>query len=423
MAKPMAQAATLVVHTGRWRMSARSTSGSTTRSSQRAHTTAKTADSGEEPEHAGRGPAPGVALADRQQQRQQREREQRAADPVDARAHAHGRLGHPAATSRARRAPWSTTESQKIQEIEPWSTKSPASTSPVPPPIPNIADTVPIAGATRSRGNSSRMMPMASGKIAPPAPWMARPAIEHGQRAADGGDQRADAEDGQRDEQPALLAVHVAQAAEQRRGDRRGEQEGGQQPGGVGRAGVELVLQLGQRRDDHGLRQRVGQRGAGQRQQGARRRLHRRPSTASARRSSRRAASRRSPALSEAKISARRASPRARAASTRVAPVVGEGDVHHAPVGVAWHALDEALALESGEHAGRGRRADPGGQRELAGRQALAVDQRLEQVVLREAELVAVARRPRMRRVARRNSSSAAEKASCSVSWSAPDNP
>ena len=69
------------------------------------------------------------------------------------------------------------TESQKIQEIEPWSTKIPASTSPDPPPIPNIADTVPIAGATRSRGNSSRMMPMASGKIAPPAPWMARPAI------------------------------------------------------------------------------------------------------------------------------------------------------------------------------------------------------------------------------------------------------
>ena len=31
--------------------------------------------------------------------------------------------------------------------------------------------------ATFSRGNSSRMIPMASGKIAPPAPWIARPAI------------------------------------------------------------------------------------------------------------------------------------------------------------------------------------------------------------------------------------------------------
>ena len=63
--------------------------------------------------------------------------------------------------------------------------------------MPNIADTVPIAGATRSRGNSSRMMPMASGKIAPPAPWMARPAIMTVSEPASGRDQRADAEDGQ----------------------------------------------------------------------------------------------------------------------------------------------------------------------------------------------------------------------------------
>ena len=76
-----------------------------------------------------------------------------------------------------------TTESQKIHEIEPWSTNSPASTSPAPPPIPNIADTVPMAGATRSRGNSSRMIPMASGKIAPPAPWIGAPGDEHRQRA------------------------------------------------------------------------------------------------------------------------------------------------------------------------------------------------------------------------------------------------
>ena len=31
--------------------------------------------------------------------------------------------------------------------------------------------------ATRSRGNSSRMIPKASGKTAPPAPWMTRPRI------------------------------------------------------------------------------------------------------------------------------------------------------------------------------------------------------------------------------------------------------
>ena len=31
--------------------------------------------------------------------------------------------------------------------------------------------------ATRSRGNSSRMMPNASGKIAPPSPWITRATI------------------------------------------------------------------------------------------------------------------------------------------------------------------------------------------------------------------------------------------------------
>ena len=57
------------------------------------------------------------------------------------------------------------------------STSTPATTRPTPPPIPNIAEIVPMPVATFSRGNSSRMIPIASGKIAPPAPWIARPAI------------------------------------------------------------------------------------------------------------------------------------------------------------------------------------------------------------------------------------------------------
>ncbi len=48
-------------------------------------------------------------------------------------------------------------------------------TSPTPPPMPNIAEIVPMPVATFSRGNSSRMIPIASGRIAPPAPWIARP--------------------------------------------------------------------------------------------------------------------------------------------------------------------------------------------------------------------------------------------------------
>ena len=53
----------------------------------------------------------------------------------------------------------------------------PASTIPSPPPIPRIAEIRAIPCATRARGNSSRMIPKARGKIAPPAPWMTRARI------------------------------------------------------------------------------------------------------------------------------------------------------------------------------------------------------------------------------------------------------
>ena len=71
--------------------------------------------------------------------------------------------------------PVTRTEDQKIHCTERWSTITPASTRPSPPPMPKVAEMRPIEVATRSRGNSSRMIPKASGKIAPPAPWIARP--------------------------------------------------------------------------------------------------------------------------------------------------------------------------------------------------------------------------------------------------------
>ena len=43
--------------------------------------------------------------------------------------------------------------------------------------MPRIPDTSAIAPATRSRGNSSRRIPNASGKTAPPSPWIVRAAI------------------------------------------------------------------------------------------------------------------------------------------------------------------------------------------------------------------------------------------------------
>ena len=192
----MAQAATLVVHTGRSRMSARSTSGSTTRSSQRAHSTAKTA-------------AAAKSASTRPEVQPQElpsligsssaSRVRESSTPPTQSMRARTRTGDSGTHSQVASAASAVvaTESQKIHEIEPWSTNSPASTSPDPPPMPNMAETVPIAGATRSRGNSSRMMPMASGKMAPPAPWIARPAIITASERGDGGDQRADAEDGQ----------------------------------------------------------------------------------------------------------------------------------------------------------------------------------------------------------------------------------
>ena len=57
------------------------------------------------------------------------------------------------------------------------STIRPLSTRPTPPPIPNTELTVPIATPTLWGGNSSRMIPKLSGKIAAPAPCSARKPI------------------------------------------------------------------------------------------------------------------------------------------------------------------------------------------------------------------------------------------------------
>ena len=53
----------------------------------------------------------------------------------------------------------------------------PASTMPSPPPMPTSAEIIAIPWATRSRGNSSRMIEKASGNTAPPMPWITRAKI------------------------------------------------------------------------------------------------------------------------------------------------------------------------------------------------------------------------------------------------------
>lgn len=70
-----------------------------------------------------------------------------------------------------------TNGSQNSQCHERCSTIGPAATMPTPAPMPKIAEIRPMMGATFSRGSSSRIMPIDSGRIAPAAPWSTRPAI------------------------------------------------------------------------------------------------------------------------------------------------------------------------------------------------------------------------------------------------------
>ena len=71
----------------------------------------------------------------------------------------------------------STSGNQKSQCQLRCSTIAAPATMPTPPPIPSSADMSPMLPATRSRGNSSRMIPNASGKMPPPTPWIVRATI------------------------------------------------------------------------------------------------------------------------------------------------------------------------------------------------------------------------------------------------------
>src|SRR3954447_18569371 len=63
------------------------------------------------------------------------------------------------------------------QRHDPYSTSTPESTRPSPPPTPRIAETIPTPAPTFSRGNSSKTIANESGKTAPPNPWIARKTI------------------------------------------------------------------------------------------------------------------------------------------------------------------------------------------------------------------------------------------------------
>ena len=124
--------------------------------------------------------------------------------------------------------------------------------------MPRIAEISAIPWATRSRGNSSRMIPNASGKIAPPAPWMTRPMMSRPMLLASAATSDPNASVDERDDEHPLLAEHVAEPPEDRREDRGAEQEGGEHPRDGGGGGVQVALDLGQRRRHEGLQQGVG---------------------------------------------------------------------------------------------------------------------------------------------------------------------
>ena len=134
----------------------------------------------------------------------------------------------------------------------------PASTIPAPPPTAAMAATTPTPPATLTAGNSSRMMPKARGRTAPPMPWMARATISTPIEWASPAMTDPSGQGGEGGHQHALLAHHVADPAEDGGEDRRRQQVGGQHPRHGGLRGVEVVLDGGEDRGHQRLQQGVG---------------------------------------------------------------------------------------------------------------------------------------------------------------------
>ena len=110
-----------------------------------------------------------------------------------------------------------------------------------------------IPPATRSRGNSSRMMPNANGKMAPPSPWITRAMIMTGSVVARPARPVPAARQTSTTSSTRFLPNMSPEPPGDRRRDRRREQVRGEDPGDAGRRRVEILLQRRQRRHDQGL--------------------------------------------------------------------------------------------------------------------------------------------------------------------------
>jgi hypothetical protein len=117
-------------------------------------------------------------------------------------------------------------------EMSVLSTIAPDRGSPMPPPMPNIAEIIPMATERRSAGSSSLMIPKASGNSPAATPWMTAPGDDHLDR-----NPRARRRSSRRRRSAArrsrtrALPEQVAELARERRAHRRRQQEPREHPG------------------------------------------------------------------------------------------------------------------------------------------------------------------------------------------------
>jgi hypothetical protein len=196
-----------------------------------------------------RAPAPDGRLADREQKGRDAAAHQHGREPVDLARDAHRRFGHEPAGAdgshddRHERHP---EQPLPAQVLDNHAAGDDADAGPDPEDRREKAD---ASGDLLAR----KLIPHdPEGEREDPAGHTLNHASgdQQRQRMRERRQQRPAGEDDERPDEHMLLAVHVAEAAEDRRPDRGRQQVAGQQPGDAGLRGVEAVLARQQRRHD-----------------------------------------------------------------------------------------------------------------------------------------------------------------------------
>jgi hypothetical protein len=133
---------------------------------------------------------------------------------------------------------------------------------------PGVAPSRAIPVGTRSGGNSSRTMPNESGNTPPPTPCSARPAIIRPRPSLSAHTTEPTAKSASEIARKRSLPNMSPSRPRIGRRDRRGQEVRGEHPGDAVRADAERLLQVHQRGDDRGLRERERQRADAEDRQG-----------------------------------------------------------------------------------------------------------------------------------------------------------